>query len=112
MRHCATTAVASCHGPARVAGLAPFPDAGATDPFWLIECAARRQKWIDLGHTLDLPAPERDLAKISRLYTQAWEKGLKTIHQLLPAAQLQEHPGVAGVPAAIQPPPEMAAAPV
>jgi ribonucleotide reductase alpha subunit len=112
MRHCATTAVASFQGPALVAGLAPAPAAGETDPQWLIECAARRQKWIDMGQTLDLPAPDRDLDKISHLYMQAWEKGLKTIHQLLPAAPRQDPAGVQSTPAEIELPPHLAAAAV
>jgi ribonucleoside-diphosphate reductase alpha chain len=112
MRHCATTAIAPLHGPARVAGLAPGLGGGEADPLWLIECAARRQKWIDMGQTLDLPAPEGDLAKISNLYMRAWEKGLKTIHQLLPAARRQEQAGVADAPVEIKATAELAAAPV
>ncbi len=112
MRHCATTAVVSLPGPARVAGLAPGWGGAQADPLWLIECAARRQKWIDMGHVLDLPAPERDLAKISDLCMRAWEKGLKTIDQLLPAAPLQEPAGLKAAPADIKPPMEMAAVPV
>jgi ribonucleotide reductase alpha subunit len=111
MRHCATTAVASCPGPALVAGLAPTPGGGETDPQWLIECAARRQKWIDMGHTLDLAVAEGDLGKISYLYMRAWEKGLKTTRQLRLVAAPQEHP-VTETPAEAEPRRELAAAAV
>ncbi|MGA2540869.1 MAG: ribonucleoside-diphosphate reductase subunit alpha [Verrucomicrobiota bacterium] len=52
------------------------------EPRWLIECAARRQKWIDLGQTLNLYAPDSRLDSISDIYMLAWEKGLKTTNRL------------------------------
>jgi ribonucleoside-diphosphate reductase alpha chain len=52
------------------------------EPRWLIECAARRQKWIDLGQSLNLYAPDSRLETISDIYMLAWEKGLKTTNRL------------------------------
>ena len=114
VRHCSTTAVAAMDGPARIAGLTPSLDAGQTDPFRLIEHAARRQKWIDLGHALDLPLPpsERDIDKLSNLYLRAWEKGIKTIHQLTPVSESREDPATPRVPAESAAPLEMASAPI
>ncbi len=43
----------------------------------LIECASRRQKWIDLEQVMLLPN-DPDPAKISELCLLAWRKGLKT----------------------------------
>ena len=31
-----------------------FPTAFEIDPEWIIECASRRQKWIDMGQSLNL----------------------------------------------------------
>jgi ribonucleotide reductase alpha subunit len=91
LRHCATTAVGSCGQPALVAGLDLAAGEGKVDPHWLIECAARRQKWIDMGHTLDLPVAEGDLGKIGHFYMEAWEKGLKTTRQLVLVPAEREH---------------------
>jgi ribonucleoside-diphosphate reductase alpha chain len=52
------------------------------EPHWLVECAARRQKWIDLGQPLTLYAAEADLGAISEIYLLAWEQGLKSTRQL------------------------------
>lgn len=52
------------------------------DPEWLIECAARRQKWIDMGQSLNLYVAEPSGRKLSEMYFQAWKKGLKTTYYL------------------------------
>jgi ribonucleotide reductase alpha subunit len=90
MRNGATTAVTPLRGPCAVAALSPATGAG--DAYWLMECAARRQKWLDLEHTLDLPLPEKDLGRLSHFYMEAWEKGLKTTRQLIliPRARSKE----------------------
>lgn len=49
---------------------------------WLIECAARRQKWLDMSQALTLYVRDADLARMSEIYMLAWEKGLKTARQL------------------------------
>ncbi|MDA7916303.1 ribonucleoside-diphosphate reductase subunit alpha [Verrucomicrobia bacterium] len=52
------------------------------DAKWLIECAARRQKWIDMGQSLNLymASPKGNL--LSEMYLTAWERGLKTTYYL------------------------------
>jgi ribonucleotide reductase alpha subunit len=86
IRNGATTAISCLDTPARIAGITPSIDSARAgeeiDPKWLIECAARRQKWMDLGQTLTLRTSETDAGKIADLYMQAWEKGLQTLHQL------------------------------
>ena len=52
------------------------------DPDWLIECAARRQKWIDMGQSLNLYVAEPSGRKLSEMYFAAWKKGLKTTYYL------------------------------
>jgi ribonucleotide reductase alpha subunit len=85
MRHAALNALASFDAPARIAGLSPEACGAEAGAEWWIDCAARRQKWIDGGQTLLLPAPERDAGKIAALYMQAWEKGLKLAPQFCAA---------------------------
>ena len=48
------------------------------EPKWLIECAARRQKWIDMGQSLNLYMCEPNGRKLHEMYMLAWRKGLKT----------------------------------
>ncbi|MEC7840252.1 MAG: ribonucleoside-diphosphate reductase subunit alpha [Chlamydiota bacterium] len=52
------------------------------DPYWLIECASRRQKWIDMGQSLNLYISEPSGKKLSEMYIYAWKKGLKTTYYL------------------------------
>lgn len=52
------------------------------EPKWLIECASRRQKWIDMGQSLNLYVKAPDGRKLSEMYFQAWERGLKTTYYL------------------------------
>ena len=52
------------------------------DPMWIIECAARRQKWIDMGQSLNLYMCEPSGKKLHQMYTTAWERGLKTTYYL------------------------------
>jgi ribonucleotide reductase alpha subunit len=86
MRNAATTAISPLDIPAKIAGVTPsFDQAPAdeeSDPGWLIQCAARRQKWIDMGQTLTLRTSEKDIGKLADIYMQAWEKGIKTIHPI------------------------------
>jgi ribonucleoside-diphosphate reductase alpha chain len=59
-----------------------FLTAFEIDPKWLIECAARRQKWIDQAQSLNLYMAEPGGRKIDELYKMAWSKGLKTTYYL------------------------------
>ena len=52
------------------------------DPRWLVEAAARRQKWIDQGQSLNLYMSEPSGAKLDSLYKLAWVRGLKTTYYL------------------------------
>ncbi len=49
---------------------------------WLIECAARRQKWIDMGQSLNLYLGTASGRRLHEMYLHAWEKGLKTTYYL------------------------------
>ncbi|HEX6971886.1 MAG TPA: ribonucleoside-diphosphate reductase subunit alpha [Limnochordia bacterium] len=68
---------------------ARYPTAFEIDPAWLIECAARRQKWIDMGQSLNLYLAEPSGRKLSAMYELAWKKGLKTTYYLRTRAATQ-----------------------
>ena len=52
------------------------------EPDWMIECASRRQKWIDMGQSLNLYLAEPSGKKLNQMYLLAWKKGLKTTYYL------------------------------
>jgi ribonucleoside-diphosphate reductase alpha chain len=52
------------------------------EPRWLIEAAARRQKWIDQAQSLNLYMSEPSGKKLDDMYKLAWLKGLKTTYYL------------------------------
>lgn len=52
------------------------------DAAWLIEAAARRQKWIDQAQSLNIYIAEPDGRKLDALYRLAWRRGLKTTYYL------------------------------
>lgn len=62
------------------------------DPEWLIECASRRQKWVDMGQSLNLYLAEPSGKKLHQMYFFAWQKGLKTTYYLrsLGATQIEK----------------------
>ena len=51
-------------------------------PDILIEAAAERQKWIDMGQSLNLYNKHDSLKFLNDLYFSAWENGLKTTYYL------------------------------
>jgi ribonucleoside-diphosphate reductase alpha chain len=59
------------------------------EPRWLIECASRRQKWIDMGQSLNLYIAQPSGKQLSEMYLLAWEKGLKTTYYLRSQAATQ-----------------------
>ena len=59
------------------------------DGSWVLECAARRQKWIDQGQSLNLYMSAPSGKKLSDLYAEAWSKGLKTTYYLRTLAATQ-----------------------
>jgi ribonucleoside-diphosphate reductase alpha chain len=52
------------------------------EPIWYIECASRRQKWIDMGQSLNLYIAAPSGRKLNDMYLHAWETGLKTTYYL------------------------------
>ncbi len=52
------------------------------EPTWLIQAAARRQKWIDQAQSLNLYIAQPSGKKLDALYRQAWRSGLKTTYYL------------------------------
>ncbi|MBI3211430.1 MAG: ribonucleoside-diphosphate reductase subunit alpha, partial [Simkania negevensis] len=62
------------------------------EPEWIIECASRRQKWIDMGQSLNLYLAEASGKKLHNMYMLAWAKGLKTTYYLrsLGATQIEK----------------------
>ena len=49
---------------------------------YLINAAARRQKWIDQSQSVNLFIAQPDLKVLSHMYRDAWHKGLKTTYYL------------------------------
>jgi len=52
------------------------------DSAWLIEAAARRQKWLDQAQSLNLYMKEPSGSRLDNLYRLAWLRGLKTTYYL------------------------------
>ncbi|WP_020183993.1 ribonucleoside-diphosphate reductase subunit alpha [Methylotenera sp. 1P/1] len=52
------------------------------DPSWLVEAAARRQKWIDQAQSLNLYFAVPSGKKLNDIYMLAWLRGLKTTYYL------------------------------
>lgn len=59
-----------------------YTTAFETDQFALIDCAARRQKWIDQSQSLNLYLAEPSGKKLNEIYIYAWMRGLKTTYYL------------------------------
>lgn len=49
---------------------------------YLVDAAARRQKWIDQSQSVNLFLATPDLKTLSHMYRRAWDKGLKTTYYL------------------------------
>jgi ribonucleoside-diphosphate reductase alpha chain len=52
------------------------------DHKWVIDAAARRQKWIDQSQSVNLWIKTPDLKTLSHMYRHAWHTGLKTTYYL------------------------------
>ncbi len=52
------------------------------DPRWLVEAAARRQKWIDQAQSLNIYMAGASGKKLDDTYKLAWMRGLKTTYYL------------------------------
>lgn len=59
-----------------------YATAFEVDAHWLVDAAARRQKWIDQGQSLNLYIAAPNGRKLDTLYRLAWERGLKTTYYL------------------------------
>ncbi len=66
--------------PAHIRAL--YATAFEIDPVWLIECAARRQKWIDQAQSLNIYMAGVSGRKLDEIYRLAWLRGLKTTYYL------------------------------
>ncbi|MFM7182372.1 MAG: ribonucleoside-diphosphate reductase subunit alpha [Verrucomicrobiales bacterium] len=54
----------------------------SVDWTFIIDAAARRQKWIDQAQSVNLFVAAPDLKVLSHMYRAAWRKGLKTTYYL------------------------------
>ena len=52
------------------------------EPSWLVECAARRQKWVDQSQSLNIYMAGASGKKLDDTYKLAWMRGLKTTYYL------------------------------
>jgi ribonucleoside-diphosphate reductase alpha chain len=52
------------------------------DTQWIVECAARRQKWIDQAQSLNIYMAGASGKKLDETYKLAWLRGLKTTYYL------------------------------
>ena len=66
-----------------------FLTAFEVEPKWLIECASRRQKWIDQGQSLNLYMAQPSGRTLHDMYLLAWNSGLKTTYYLRTLAATQ-----------------------
>lgn len=54
----------------------------STSPYAFIEIAARAQKWVDQAISRNMYLETRDIDDVMKIYSTAWEKGLKTTYYL------------------------------
>jgi len=66
--------------PAELRGL--YATAFEVEPNWLVECASRRQKWIDQAQSLNIYMAGVSGKKLDDTYKLAWLRGLKTTYYL------------------------------
>ena len=66
-----------------------FATAFEIEPKWLIAAAAKRQKWIDQGQSLNLYLAAPSGKAIDAMYQLAWKTGLKTTYYLRSLAATQ-----------------------
>jgi ribonucleoside-diphosphate reductase alpha chain len=68
------------------------------EPSWLVECAARRQKWVDQSQSLNIYMAGASGKRLDDTYKLAWLRGLKTTYYLrtLGATSAEKSTGRAG----------------
>ena len=59
-----------------------YATAFEVDTAWIVECAARRQKWIDQAQSLNIYMAGASGKKLDDTYKLAWLRGLKTTYYL------------------------------
>ncbi|AOB28480.1 MULTISPECIES: ribonucleoside-diphosphate reductase subunit alpha [Bordetella] len=59
-----------------------YATAFEVEPSWLVECASRRQKWIDQAQSLNIYMAGASGKKLDDTYKLAWQRGLKTTYYL------------------------------
>jgi ribonucleoside-diphosphate reductase alpha chain len=66
--------------PAEIKAL--YATAFEIEPTWIVEAAARRQKWIDQAQSLNIYMAGASGKKLDDTYKLAWLRGLKTTYYL------------------------------
>ena len=59
-----------------------YATAFEVDATWIVECASRRQKWIDQAQSLNIYMAGASGKKLDETYKLAWLRGLKTTYYL------------------------------
>jgi ribonucleoside-diphosphate reductase alpha chain len=90
-----------------------YATAFEVEPKWLVECAARRQKWIDQSQSLNIYMAGASGKKLDETYKLAWLRGLKTTYYLrtMGATHVEKSTGKAGALNAVPSDGGIAAAP-
>jgi ribonucleoside-diphosphate reductase alpha chain len=75
-----------------------YATAFEVDAKWLVEAAARRQKWIDQAQSLNIYMAGANGRKLDETYRLAWMRGLKTTYYLrtLAATSAEKSTGKGG----------------
>lgn len=75
-----------------------YATAFEVEPTWLVEAAARRQKWIDQAQSLNIYMAGASGKKLDETYKLAWLRGLKTTYYLrtTSATQVEKSTGRTG----------------
>jgi ribonucleoside-diphosphate reductase alpha chain len=75
-----------------------YATAFEVEPKWLVEAAARRQKWIDQAQSLNIYMAGASGKKLDETYKLAWLRGLKTTYYLrtLAATSAEKSTGKGG----------------
>jgi ribonucleoside-diphosphate reductase alpha chain len=66
-----------------------YATAFEVEPLWLVEAAARRQKWIDQAQSLNIYMAGASGKKLDDTYKLAWLRGLKTTYYLRTSSATQ-----------------------
>ncbi len=90
-----------------------YATAFEVEPKWLVECAARRQKWIDQSQSLNIYMAGASGKKLDETYKLAWLRGLKTTYYLrtMGATHVEKSTGKTGALNAVSSDGGIAAAP-